>query len=174
MGKARWLVASIALGLLMPSAAHAQPSARRNVEVGGGVGSVLSWWTSPLIGGDVRVTVPMAARGDVEFLAAAGPTPEISTDLVGLRRPVPPAVPRAAREWPPAIHDVRRDRPRVSFSSLRNRRVAAVDHIDRWRHGKARAAASHRTGRSAIDHGARHSGQRSRRDRRVDPIGSTR
>src|SRR5262245_29110976 len=83
MGKARWLVASIALGLVMRPAAHAQPSAERNVEVGGGVGSVLSWFTSPLLGGDVRVTVPMAARGDVEFLAAAGQTPEISTDLVG-------------------------------------------------------------------------------------------
>jgi hypothetical protein len=83
MGNGRSLVAAIALALAVPSAARAQAAAPRSVEIGGGLGTVASWWTARINGGDVRVTVPVAARGDVEFLGAFGRSPDRSADIIG-------------------------------------------------------------------------------------------
>ena len=83
MGNGRTLVAVFALAIGVPSAAHAQLTPRY-VEVGGGVGIADSWLTPHVLGGDVRVTVPVADRGDVEVLGAYGQSPDRSADIVGL------------------------------------------------------------------------------------------
>jgi hypothetical protein len=56
------------------SVAHAQAAEDRRVEIGGGIGTVASLWTGPFPGGDVRLTVPVSERGDVETLFAVSPS----------------------------------------------------------------------------------------------------
>ena len=64
---------SVIVGLLLMSAIATVASAQvlQHVEVGGGVGVVPSWWTVPIPGGDVRITVPVNERFAVEGLVAA-------------------------------------------------------------------------------------------------------
>jgi len=87
MGKARCLVAALALGFIAPAAAHAQAKADRRIEIGGGMGTVAAWLFGESVGhisgGDLRVTLPVAARGDLEVLGALGRTPDESTETVG-------------------------------------------------------------------------------------------
>jgi hypothetical protein len=83
MGNGRSLPGAIALVVVVSSVAHAQPYADRHVELGAGLGTVASWWTSPVKGGDVRVTIPLAARGDLELLGALGSSPDRSASAVG-------------------------------------------------------------------------------------------
>jgi len=59
---------------MFPLAARAQTSDGRRVEIGAGVGTVGSWWSGPFSGGDVRISVPVSARGDVETLLAVSPS----------------------------------------------------------------------------------------------------
>src|SRR5262249_17853470 len=82
MGNTRWAIAAMMV-CAVSSAAHAQPYPYRNTEVGGAIGSVASWWTSRIDGGDVRVTVPVAPRGDVEILGAYGQSVGWSDGIVG-------------------------------------------------------------------------------------------
>jgi hypothetical protein len=76
------LLAALALVVAVPMAADAQPSPPRRVELGVGAGTVATWWTDAVNGGDVRVTLPLAARGDLEFLGAFGRTHTGSEDAV--------------------------------------------------------------------------------------------
>jgi hypothetical protein len=81
---------SIASILHPPAASHAgdqegQPTATagsRSVEIGGGAGIVGSLWTGPFSGGDLRVGVPVGARGDVETIVAM--TPASDGETLGL------------------------------------------------------------------------------------------
>jgi len=54
--------------LVAASAARAQ-NAHTPVEIGVSAGSVVSWFTTPFAGGDVRVAVPVNDAGDVEVIA---------------------------------------------------------------------------------------------------------
>jgi hypothetical protein len=61
------------LVLVMSAAAvrgHAQAADDRRIQLGGGLGVVGSWWAGSFSGGDVRVSVPVSERGDVEGLVA--------------------------------------------------------------------------------------------------------
>lgn len=60
----------VALLALVATAAPAGAADGRSIEVGGGAGTVGSWFSGRLSGGDLRVTVPAGPRGDVEALVA--------------------------------------------------------------------------------------------------------
>jgi hypothetical protein len=60
----------VALLLMSAIAAVANAQVLQHVEVSGGVGVVPSWWTAPIPGGDVRITVPVNERFAVEGLVA--------------------------------------------------------------------------------------------------------
>jgi hypothetical protein len=68
----------VIVGLLLMSATAtgARAQALQHVEVGAGVGAAVSWWGSPVGGGDARVTVPLnerfAVEGLIAFLATRG------------------------------------------------------------------------------------------------------
>ena len=64
----RAAIAAATMLLASSPAARAQ-NAHAPVEIGASVGSVLSWFTEPFAGADLRVTVPVNAAGDVEVLA---------------------------------------------------------------------------------------------------------
>jgi hypothetical protein len=83
MGNGCSLHITAVLVLVLASEARAQPNPPRNIEIGGGIGTVASWWTEGSSGGDVRVTVPIAERGDLEFLGAFGGSPDRSAHVVG-------------------------------------------------------------------------------------------
>jgi len=87
MGNARCLVAAIALGFIGPAAAHAQAYSDRHIEIGGGIGTVAAWlfgeYVGHISGGDLRITLPVAARGDLEVLGALGRNPGQSTEKLG-------------------------------------------------------------------------------------------
>jgi hypothetical protein len=56
---------------LMLSAVPARAADDRAIAVGGGIGTVGSWFNpSPLSGADVRVSIPVGQRGDVEPIVA--------------------------------------------------------------------------------------------------------
>jgi len=54
----------------VPLAARAEAADDRAVEIGGGIGALGSQLVGALSGGDVRITLPVSARGDVEALVA--------------------------------------------------------------------------------------------------------
>jgi len=61
----------VALLASVAAAAPAGAADGRSIEVGGGAGTVGSWFTGrPLSGGDFRVTIPAGPRGDIEALVA--------------------------------------------------------------------------------------------------------
>jgi hypothetical protein len=72
MGNPRKVIVGVLL--LATSATSARAQAWRNVEVGGSVGAMVSWWVPPIPGGDVRLTFPVSDRFAVETLVAATPT----------------------------------------------------------------------------------------------------
>jgi len=63
----------VAAALLMAASAGAQPVGGNNIEIGGGIGGLMSWWIDPRPGADVRVTFPLNRRFAVETLAAISP-----------------------------------------------------------------------------------------------------
>jgi hypothetical protein len=68
---------AITVGALLagfPLAAAAQVVDDRRIEIGGGLGTVGSWWSGPYSGGDVRVGVRVGDRGAVETLVGLSPT----------------------------------------------------------------------------------------------------
>jgi hypothetical protein len=83
--QSRILVASCLLLAGVPAAARAQPGDEsRRIEIGGGLGNVVSWWSGPFPGADFRVTVPVNARGDVETLVAASSHTDSRNGLLGM------------------------------------------------------------------------------------------
>src|SRR3954463_7293725 len=62
-------------------------AAERPVEIGGGAGVISSWFTSsPLSGGDLRVSIPSSEDGDVELLVALQtPQPNDRYGLYGIQ-----------------------------------------------------------------------------------------
>ena len=66
----RTSVATTAMLLAWISTARAQ-GAPRTPQIGVGGGSVVSWFTKPFVGGDVRLTFPVSDAGDLEVLAGA-------------------------------------------------------------------------------------------------------
>lgn len=50
--------------------ARAEAAGDRTVEIGGGVGAIGSQWAGRFFGGDVRLSIPVNDRGDVEALVA--------------------------------------------------------------------------------------------------------
>jgi hypothetical protein len=75
----------IAAALAVASAAPAR-AADRPIEIGGGVGTVGSWFTSqPFSGGDLRVSFPVGPRGHVETIAALSTPGEERSGLYGVQ-----------------------------------------------------------------------------------------
>jgi hypothetical protein len=64
------VVAALALAIAIPSAARAQ-RVERGIEIGAGAGVLASWWVNTIGGADLRVTVPVSDRGDIEVLGGA-------------------------------------------------------------------------------------------------------
>ena len=69
----------VAGSLLVAASAGAQPAGGNNIEVGGGLGGLVSWWTRPLPGGDLRVTFPVNHRFAIDALVAMTPTQDKET-----------------------------------------------------------------------------------------------
>jgi hypothetical protein len=63
-------------------AARAQ-NAHTPIEIGVSAGSIVSWFTDPFAGGDVRVTVPVNDAGDVEVLAGLPTAATRHEDIAG-------------------------------------------------------------------------------------------
>ena len=63
------VVSMIALGSL-PVRAEAVDG--RSVQIGGDFGALGSWWAGSFPGGEVRVSVPVSDRRDVETFVGAG------------------------------------------------------------------------------------------------------
>jgi hypothetical protein len=69
----------VAASLLMAASAGAQPVERNNIEIGGGLGGLMSWWIHPRPGADVRVTFPIDRRFAIDTLVAMTPTQDNET-----------------------------------------------------------------------------------------------
>jgi hypothetical protein len=69
----------VAASLLVAASAGAQPVSENNIEVGGGLGGVVSWWIPPQPGGDVRVTFPINRRFAIDALVAMAPARDGAT-----------------------------------------------------------------------------------------------
>jgi len=78
MGNPRSLVVVLLLSGCAASAG-AQPVAARNVEIGAGVGGVLSWYVGGIPGADVRVSVPVSERRAVEGFVGLTPVLDNAT-----------------------------------------------------------------------------------------------
>jgi len=66
-----------------PLAAGAQVVGDTRIEIGGGLGTVGSWWSGPYSGGDVRVGVRVGDRGAVETLVGMSPDGHGDEVLIG-------------------------------------------------------------------------------------------
>ena len=61
------------LVVLWAGAVSAQSTPSRSIEIGAGLGGVMSWWGVATPGGDVRVTIPTSDRFAVEALIGRAP-----------------------------------------------------------------------------------------------------
>jgi hypothetical protein len=66
-----------------PCAGRAQSVGATRIEVGGGLGTVGSWWAGPYSGGDVRVGIRAGDRGAVEALVGLSPFASGNEAMIG-------------------------------------------------------------------------------------------
>jgi hypothetical protein len=66
-------ITACALLFGFPSVAAAQVVDDRQIEIGGGLGTVGSWWSGPYSGGDVRVGLRVGDLGALETLVGLSP-----------------------------------------------------------------------------------------------------